>query len=283
MKLKTERTVVPELRRLKYKEFVKGISNNINIFWKDGENNDGREVEFFQQGYMYELAGNSGALSELIQNILKQKGKEQYLNSFSAKQADTKKGISNHINDYFQLQTDIKEATARQLDKGDKKGIEDEIARLELELSQINNNSVSDEENSKYEECKDLIAKAEQNKKTLLKDIEKIEQLREGTLFKDTISYELTSVSGDTKQKVEAVFDSLKSYVNENWEGSLNALVEEINNAIKVIDENALGYSNNVDYIKVSKAFEESSQLSELTDKIAIQKRKLFEITSIIS
>ena len=45
------------------------------MFWKDGEEDNNREVEYFQQGYMHEIARSNEKLNLLIQEILNQKAK----------------------------------------------------------------------------------------------------------------------------------------------------------------------------------------------------------------
>ena len=104
-KLKTVRPPLPTYK-IEYNKFVAGISRDLEVYWKDGEVNNDREIEFFQQGYMYELATNQKRLSELIQDILKLKGKSHLIQVFSSKKAETKKSISSFLNDLFQVLKD---------------------------------------------------------------------------------------------------------------------------------------------------------------------------------
>lgn len=88
-KLKTEEPI-SFAHKPEYEDFVRGVSSSLSVIWKDGEINDDREIEFFQQGYMYDLATDSKKLSELIQDILRIKGKSNFLESYFTKKAEIK-------------------------------------------------------------------------------------------------------------------------------------------------------------------------------------------------
>ena len=142
-KLKTDKPIIFE-RNPNYDSFVSQISDSLKVFWKDGVEENSREIEYFQQGYMYELAGQEEKLSTLIQDILKQKGKENILHIYSKNTAEIKKKITDLINDFFQIIADIKEKEQKSSDKGDRKGIEDEIKRLTDDLNKLSASSISE-------------------------------------------------------------------------------------------------------------------------------------------
>jgi hypothetical protein len=41
-----------------YDDLINSISESLKIFWKDNVIDNTREVEFFEQGYMYSIARN---------------------------------------------------------------------------------------------------------------------------------------------------------------------------------------------------------------------------------
>jgi len=281
-KLKTEKPVNFELKP-DYDKFVDEISNLLKIFWKDGEENYQREIEYFKQGYMYELARKEGELNELIQDILCQKGKETYLNDYNKFVSENKKRISDLISDFFRILTDIKDKEQKSRDKGDKKGIEDEITRLTNDLNKLNITTISAEEKATYERHKEIIEKANQNKTTTQNDILKIEALKRISLFKENISYELTSISDNRKKAVEALFVSLKTDFEQKWIAMLDTIIAEAKINEDVVNQEIRSSSEDITYEKVSTAFKESTQLTECEEKIKLQKDKLFNINKLLA
>lgn len=281
MKLKTERPINFE-RSQSYRSFVQNISDSISIFWKDGEENNNREIEFFQQGYMYELAADQKRLDQLVLDILKLKGKSGITQALSAKESESKKGISVNLNELFQILEEIKEKKNLRLDKGDEKGVRDEITRLEIELKKMGGVSVSDEERSHYEAASSKIESLSREIETLQRDEERIDQLKSISLVRDSIDYEKTSVSDSYRKKLGEIFDSIKSEASLKWHSGLDGILLEIGSEVTKKTEAKLAVESESTYIKVLSAFKDSAQLTQLEEKIKIEKKKLFEIEELI-
>ncbi len=110
---------------------IESVSESISVFWKDGQEENNREIEYFKQGYMHDIARDENKLSKIIQDILIQKGKEIILNNYNKSVIDNSKKISGLVNDFFQISIDVSDKMQKARDKGDKKGVEDEIVKLQ--------------------------------------------------------------------------------------------------------------------------------------------------------
>lgn len=280
-KLKTEKPVI-FANKHEYNEFVKSISDSIDVVWKDGEVNNDREIEFFQQGYMYELAINKKRLSKLVEDILKQKGKSELIQSFSAKKSEAKKKISSLLSDVFQVIHDISEKESQKSDKGDKKGIEDEIKRLSEELKKLNSTDITEENRESYEKQSEQLEKWKSEIEAITKDKERVSYMKSLSLVRDNISYELTSVSESTKNAISTIFSDVKKEADLSWVTKLEGIASTLDTTKGQINTNIQLALEDDTYKKVSNAYKESIQLSELEEKIKIQRRNLLEITSII-
>lgn len=278
-KVKTIRPI--EFPDIEYDKFIQSIANSIKVIWKDGKEENNREIEYFQQGYMHVIARDEKKLSKLIQDILLQKGKEPVINTYNRFLAENSKLISNLVNDFFQVLKSIIDKEQKARDKGDKKGIEDEIQKLADELKILNVTEITEEEKIKYNETKESINKASQTKQTILTDIQQIEILKTASLFKDSISLELTAISEDRKKTIETTFDKLKTDAIATWQKELLNIINDAKKAESTAQESIDKLIEDVIYIKVSKAFTENAQLAELEQKIELQKKKLFEINNL--
>lgn len=281
MKLKTERPINFD-RSLTYRPFVQNISDSINIYWKDGEENNNREIEFFQQGYMYELAADQKRLDQLVLDILKLKGKSSLTQALATKESESKKNISLNLNELFKIIEEIKEKNSSMLDKGDKKGVQDEIARLEAELKKMGGVSVSDQERQLYETASTNIEKISREIDSLDNDKEKITQLKNISLIRENIDYEKTSITDGYRAKLGKIFDEIKAESSRKWLFGLDEILTEIGTEIESKATSKIAIESDQTYIKVLTAFKDSIQLTQLEEKIKIEKKKLFEIEELI-
>jgi predicted ATPase len=280
-KVKTSRPI--ELSDKEYQEYVQSISNTIKVIWKDSQEENNREVEYFEQGYMHKIARDESQLNKLINDILIQKGKEQILDEYKRFITDNSKSIAGLISDFFRILQDVKEKEQKARDKGDKKGIEDEIVKLKDELKQLSVTAITDEEKQKYEQVKSDINTNTQQNQLLINDINILEKLKTNSIVKDSIDYELVSVSQSKKENISAIFDAIKAEVEKKWRDELDKVIETARKESGLLVQKIADLEKDNTFLKVMQAYKDNIQLSEYEAKIKIQNDKLFEITSLIS
>lgn len=280
-KVKTTRAI--EFSDSGYQKYVKEISDTIKVIWKDGQEENNREVEYFEQGYMHKIARNESELNKIINDILIQNGKEPILDEYKRFVTDNSKSIAGFVSDYFSLLRDIQEKENKVRDKGDKKGIEDEIAKLKEELIKLSVTAITDDEKLHYEGVKTSIEKCEQRIQSITKDVGLIYKLKSINIIKDNLDYELISLTEDVKAAITTSLDTIKADAQRKWTEELERLLalEKTTNdgAIQEIEE----LSKDVVYLKVLQAYKENTQLSEYEAKIKTQTDKLFEINTLLS
>src|SRR5690606_31271527 len=197
-KVKTTRPI--EFSDPDYQKYVQEISDTIKVIWKDGQEENNREVEYFEQGYMHKIARNGSELNNIVNNILVQNGKEPILDEYKRFVTDNSKSIAGFVSDYFLLLRDIQEKESKVRDKGDKKGIEDEIAKLKGELIKLSVTAITDEEKLHYEEVKTSIEECNQRIQSITKDVGLIDKLKSINIIKDNLDYELISLTEDERR-----------------------------------------------------------------------------------
>jgi len=265
-----------------YQEYVQSISDTIKVIWKDGQEENNREVEYFEQGYMHKIARDESQLNKIINDILIQKGKEQILDEYKRFITDNSKSIGGLISDFFRILQDIKEKGQKARDKGDKKGIEDEIVKLKDELKQLSVTAITEEEKQKYEQVKNDINTNTQQNQLLINDINILEKLKTNSIVKESIDYELVSVSQSKKENVSVIFDAIKAEVEKKWKDELEKVIETARKESGLLVQQIADLEKDITYLKVMQAYKDNIQLSEYEAKIKIQNDKLFEITSLI-
>lgn len=262
-----------------YETYINNISNNIKVFWKDWKENYEREVEYFQQSYMYDLSRNREWLNKIIEKILKQKWKDVDMNSYDEFVNENKNKISSQISDLFQIVWDISKTKQLLLDTWDKEWVEKEIKKLEAELKKNATINITDEEKITYEEQKKSLEDIKNTKEKNVNDITNLEKLRQQDFIKETIDYELVWISNnDRKQEISLFYDEIKKDFKDKWTKKIKEIKTKVESENKGIDKEIKKIEDDLIYKKVSKAFAESVQLKEIESKIKIQKTKLSQI-----
>lgn len=102
-------------------EFVNSHLIGVSVKWKDGEETASRDIDFFPQNYMYEIAKNEEETNKLIQDIIRNRDENKILEEYKIQNETLKKNIAKNILEIFQNQSDIENLQDQLKEKGDKK------------------------------------------------------------------------------------------------------------------------------------------------------------------
>jgi hypothetical protein len=104
----------------KGKDFINYHISNLDIKCQDGESGENRDIEFFPQSHMYEIANDPKRADSLIQDIIRQKDTENNYTSYENYCSSNKTEIISKTGSLFQLQTEINYQKKALREKGDK-------------------------------------------------------------------------------------------------------------------------------------------------------------------
>lgn len=276
-KLRTEKEIKFESKP-GYDEFVGSISSQMRIVWQDGQENDDREVEFFKQGYMYELARDSKALSRLIQNILEQKGKRKIIDSYNQSTDEIIRKITSKITAYFQIIRTLKEDSKRISDLGDSKGIKGEIGRLEEAKRKFQGIEITKEEDSIFKVREGQIKTESQKIEQIKNDLPILENLLNQSLFRDELETEFIALSEEREKLVLEEFKNIKNETISLWKKSINKIIQKSKKDKEIHQQSVSKAAKDEIYQKVVNSFNESEQLKEIKRKIEKQEAKYREV-----
>jgi ABC-type cobalamin/Fe3+-siderophores transport system ATPase subunit len=274
----------PSIKLLTEKEeiFINNHINGISLKWKDGESNLNRDIQFFPQSYMYEIATSVAKTNEIIETIIKENDTDKNLSKYDSFNSSNRTEIINKLNNLFQLQTEIDNYKNELKEKGDKSGITKEIKSLEDKIKAINSGSaISKEDLTAYEELIKLISQREQSIKLANEDLTIIKKLQVYTVFNTSLEYEFNGLSDTTRETVKKIFEQLKIETDIKWVNQLtsqnDALLKQIsiwNSEIKTAKESDI-------YQKGEKNLINNKQYQEYKEKLEEERKKLNIITEI--
>jgi len=84
------------------KQFITDIPQEaIKIIWQDNEENKDRDIEFFPQSHMYEIARDKEKKNKLIQDIVEEKDDERLIKNYEVFCTNNKSTIQTNLDDLF--------------------------------------------------------------------------------------------------------------------------------------------------------------------------------------
>lgn len=279
-KLKTEREINFSDKK-GYSEYINGISKAITIYWKDGEVNDDREIEFFQQGYMYELARDEEKFNSLIHGILKKQGKNEIIDRVFKQIREMKDLAMSHINGIFAITDSIAEKKQQLLDIGDKKGINKEIERLTDIRKRLGNIEITSEESEIYDKHIHVIEKIENRIHDIEYEMNQIEQLKKQSLLKESSQLNIDSITKFYKRKINTLFVDVRTMLVNKWGSGLDDVLKSGNNMLENYNEKLQKIKSNKTYLKVLSCYKDSFQVNDIENKIKEQRNKLSNIVAL--
>jgi ABC-type cobalamin/Fe3+-siderophores transport system ATPase subunit len=269
---------IPEIKR-----FVSDIpKESVNIIWQDNEENKDRDIEFFPQNHMHDIASNKEKKNKLIQDIVEEKDDENLIKNYEKTCINNKSTLQNNIDDLFKLQADIDESTANLKEKGDKSGLEKEIENLQAKIKDSHQGEdISEDELKEFENLKKEIVGLEQLQQALEKDKNEISILKEEDLFDTSFSYKLNQLSELNAKAIQEILDSIKRHAVEKWKSDLTVKLTEIDGLLDTYKNDIKNKKESGVFDKGTKHLEQNKQYKELNDRLNIENKKLAEIISL--
>lgn len=84
-------------------DFIRQHLDGISIRWQDGNDQLGREIEYFRQSYMHDIAFDSEKTNRIVDSIIKDKDEAGLLKAYNERLTDISKEISEGVFSIFQM------------------------------------------------------------------------------------------------------------------------------------------------------------------------------------
>jgi|TARA_B110001469_G_scaffold31864_1_gene32413 ABC-type nitrate/sulfonate/bicarbonate transport system ATPase subunit len=265
------------------KPFISDIpQDSIKIIWQDDEENKDRDIEFFPQSHMYEIARNKEKKNKLIQDIVEEKDDKSLIKSLEKFCANNKSTLQRNLDDLFELKANIDELATALKEKGDESGLRKEIESLQNKIKESQqNNSVTEDELKQYETLKDEVFQIEQLLQKQEGDKSEIAVLKDEDLFDSSFLYKFNQLSDSNSKAIQEIFTSVKQKAVEEWQGKLSVKLAGIDESIDEYKKVIRNKKGSDTFKKGSSQLDQNKQYKELNDRLIIENKKLAEITSL--
>ena len=262
------------------KDFINKHSNYIEVTWKDGEIDTERDIDFFPQNYMFEIASDSKKRDSLIERIIEDYDVEKYFETYKGFTTSNKNQLSQSIRSLFNIQEEIFEINSVLKQKGDKQGVETEIKSIKEKLTK-SKVDITEEQLSTYKEISKIIFEKENRIKVIDSDIIQLKHISTQQLFNESFQYSFSSFSENLRTNISADFEALKKVVEEKWNSQLKTREKEISEEKSKLQQEIEVEKGKDAYKLGQKVIESNKQYQELTERLKAEQTKLSEIKTI--
>lgn len=261
--------------------FIDPLLDGIRITWKDGLESGQREIEFFAQSYMYEIAKNPALLKETIERIILEKDTAQHLKKYRELCENLRINISGLINQLIMMHSNLVQKIQDLKEKGDKAGIETEIKAIETKIASIKANaSISQEELERYNEVLKLNAEKEGDIKRLNDDINALRAIEGISLFNEYYLNKFLMASSELRTAINEKYKEIQAQTDQQWQTYIretkNALSQTVakyqvyineQKATELYKKGEAYFKNNAEYQTLQKRLEaERAKLSAIVE-----------------
>ena len=265
-------------------DFIRQHLNGISIRWQDGNGQLGREIEYFRQSYMHDIAFDSDKTNRIVDSIIQGKDEAGLLKDYNELIARVSKKISDSIFLVSQIQKDIISTTGSLTEKGNKDGVVKQLNLLKSKAADLQKGSkLSTEEKKFFDVClrqiqekKKQIAEADNDLRLLpkMKNVSPFDPI-----FKD--KWQFNQLSFPLNQYIDRLYNDLKVKTEIEWSNIVQDFIEKTSKAKEQITTEIQSIMAYDIYKKGIQAFEDNKELKDINDRMIEEEKNLETINEL--
>ena len=260
-------------------DFIKGHLKGVSIRWQDGNDQSNREIEYFCQGYMHDIARDVEKRNEIIKSVVRNKDQNGLLMQYEAQIEEASSAIKRGIQSIFQIQEKHHSLRRDLIEKGVREGIEKQLGLLRDKAAELRKSGkLTPEEQDQYEKCLQEIESYRKLTTSAESDLEILKGLAGLTLiapeFKEREGFNRLSFQRNHNE-VDRMFDDLHKQLDEKWKGIVGRLIHDTKEAKEEIDKELQNLQSTEIYKKGQRFMDEDKELRDVLSKLDEEEKKL--------
>lgn len=260
-------------------KFIKGLCDNVHVFWKDGQENENKDIEYFTQNEIANIVSNSNS-DNLFQNILIGKeGMRKDYEEYKAKEAELFSSIQAKVSLFFEQRRQYRDKQTFVKTLGDHEGIKREIEKLSKERDYIQLKLIDKKESlEKYLAIEKELTQLHTKATVLKRDKELLAALCDSLFLQISQTIAYTDLSEENNRKITERLQCILSNSNSNMQDFVKSLITDIEKEYNDIVRDISEKQNEDSYKDGKKIFNENKNLSYIVNQITSLSKQLDSI-----
>ena len=260
-------------------DYIRGHLDGVTIQWQDGTDQIGREIDYFKQSYMHDIASENSKLNEMVEGIIKNKDKSCLLDKYYETIKETTKRISQGVFMLFQTCKDFVEKSNDLKALGKKEGVQQQIALLKAKIIDLQKGSeITPEDQLAFESQAAKIKENMKNVECADHDLKVLEKLLILTPFNYKFEEENqtnTLSFGLNLSEFAREFKNLKISTEQQFNNLVRKYIESTQRSKDILLTQCKEIAESATYKKGLACIEGNKELKDITAKLAEEEKKL--------
>lgn len=261
-------------------DFIRQHLDGVSIRWQDGNDQLGREIEYFRQSYMHDIAFDSEKTNRIVDNIIKDKDEAGLLKAYNEHLAEISKEISEKAFQVFQVQKEKVSVEKSLSEKGNKDGVIRQLDLLKSKAAELQRgNELTQEERNSFDAYLHQIREKKKQIAEIDNDLRVLDKMKNVTPFDPTFKdkWQFNQLSFSSNQyDIDRQYNDLKAKTETEWGKIVQHFIEEnskVKEQISTDIQTIIAYDV---YKKGVHCFEYNKELRDVNNKI-LEEEKTFE------
>ena len=258
------------------KDFIEKLGDNVHVYWRDGQENNQKNIEYFPQNHINQIADVKYSDKLLLKILLDNPEKRTFYEKYQSDISDMFSIIQSNVSLYFEKRRLYNEKISNIKNIGDIEGIKREIsklqeARIELQSKLTNNQKLMTAYEKAVEELNQLKLFEQEHQK----EINSLKQFR-GEKF--VISNTTLSFLGLSQEHCNNLITSINNSIidaNKNVHKVIDTFILQENELLKSTQEKIQVIIRSNGYNDGKKIFEENKSLNQVINNLSLLNSKL--------
>lgn len=251
-------------------DFIKGLSDNVHVFWRDGLEADNKEIEYFTQNEIANIISRRDSDKLFLEILTSLPNMREAYEKFKADEAAKFASIQAKVSLFFEKRRQYNEKNAYVKTLGDKEGIKREIEKFAKERDTIQRNLTDKKELlERFQIAAKELADLRTKEVVMRQDLEILNLLSSSNLLSINPSVSWLGLTEDISQKVSEEIQKVLAQSNSHLQDFVKDLISKEDNAFKALAREINEKQNASDYQEGKKIFDENKNLSHVMEQIS--------------
>lgn len=251
-------------------DFIKGLSDNVHVFWRDGLEADNKEIEYFTQNEIANIISRRDSDKLFLEILTSLPNMREAYEKFKADEAAKFASIQAKVSLFFEKRRQYNERNAYVKTLGDKEGIKREIEKFVKERDTIQRNLTDKKELlERFQIAAKELADLRTKEVVMRQDLEILNLLSSSNLLSINPSVSWLGLTEDISQKVSEEIQKVLAQSNSHLQDFVKDLISKEDNAFKALAREINEKQNASDYQEGKKIFDENKNLSHVMEQIS--------------
>ena len=245
--------------------YISQLGDNVHVYWKDGQENCKKDIEYFPQNYISKVADTQYMDNLLLKILLDNPEKKSQYDIYKSKLALQFTTIQSKVALFFEKRRLCNEKLQAIKILGDAEGIKREINKLQNTRNEIQSKLIDKKEIIEaYEKTEIELTKLKAQEHRYNKDIENLTYLLDQPFI---VSNNSLSLSGLSQEYINDISDRVKQAIdnaNQNVQNRISQLILDAKNELQKITVGIQSIHDSQDYKNGKLVFDANKSLTEI-------------------